>query len=81
MVNFDQLEVNRVAQGNFPPDLINPVFVLGSFCSISHGSTPTVRIRVYAELGISTIMPSAGLCRVDSESDSAAGPSGVFHSA
>jgi hypothetical protein len=39
MVNFDQLEVNRVAQGNFPPDLINPVFVLGSFCSISHGST------------------------------------------
>ena len=39
MVNFDQLEVNRVARGNFPPDLINPVFVLGSFCSISHGST------------------------------------------
>ena len=56
MVNFDQLEVNRVAQGNFPPDLINPVFVLGSFCSISHGSTlrrkgwtnPTIHSQVFA---------------------------------
>ncbi len=43
---------------------------------------PTVRtIRTYAELGMNTIMPSTGSCRVDSESDSAAGPSGVFHSA